>query len=82
MRKQVLLTLFLLVVTLTLSAQWNFQESEGTARIPAYHAGPPQKGEKLPPLLPKEVLLGQQSEYAFQGHAYELAAKIPNLLYQ
>lgn len=82
MRKQVLLTLFLLVVTLTLSAQWNFQDSAGTARIPAYHPAPPRKGEKLPPLLPKEALLGAQSEYAFQGHAYDLAARIPNLIYQ
>ena len=82
MRRQVLLSLFLLVVTLTLSAQWNFQDSEATARIPAYHPTPPRKGEKLPPLLPKEALLGPQYQYAFQGHAYALAAKISSTIYQ
>src|SRR5579864_3810268 len=83
MRKQVLLSLFLVLVALTLSAQWNYQESEDQpGRVPAYHPYPPKKGEKLPPLLPKEALLGPEYQYPFQAHAYELAARIPNVIYQ
>ena len=82
MREQVLLSLFLVLVALSLSAQWNYQESEEVGGIPAYHAAPPKKGEKLPPILPKEALLGPEFQYPFQAHAYELAAKIPRVIYQ
>ena len=82
MRKQLLLSLFLVVVALSLSAQWNSQESAGPTDVPAYHATAPKKGEKLPPILPKEALLGPEFQYAFQAHAYELAAKIPRIIYQ
>lgn len=83
MRKQVLLSLFLVLVALSLSAQWNYQESEDQpGRIPAYHPFPPKKGVKLTPLLPKEALLGPEYQYPFQAHAYELAAKIPSIIYQ
>lgn len=82
MYKRVLLLSFLVLVTLTLSAQWNFQETEDSGRVPAYNAAPPKKGQKLPPLLPKEALLGPEFQYPFQGHAYELAAKIPTVIYQ
>lgn len=83
MRKQVILSLFLVLVALSLSAEWNYQESEDQpGRIPAYNPLPPKKGEKLPPLLPPEALLGPQYQYPFQAHAYELAAKIPNIIYQ
>ena len=82
MRKQIILSLFLVLVALSLSAQWNYQEAEESGGIPAYNAAPPKKGQKLPPLLPKEALLGPEYQYAFQSHAYELAAKIPNILYQ
>ncbi|HLK31988.1 MAG TPA: PCYCGC motif-containing (lipo)protein [Terriglobales bacterium] len=82
MRKQVVLSLFLVLVALSLSAQWNFQESADPGDIPAYHATPPKKGEKLPPLLPKEALLGPEYQYPFQSHAYELAPKISSVIYQ
>jgi hypothetical protein len=82
MRKQVLLSLFLVLVALSLSAQWTNQESEETGGIPAYNAAPPPKGQKLPPILPKEALLGPEYQYPFQAHAYELAAKIPITIYQ
>ena len=43
---------FLFVVTLTMSAEWSAnQEESGT---PAYNAGPPPKGTKLPPILGKD----------------------------
>jgi hypothetical protein len=71
---------FLFTVTLSLSAQWSSpQENAG---VPAYNAGPPPKGTKLPPLLTKADLWGADAQYAYQTHAYELAAKIPAVLHQ
>jgi hypothetical protein len=72
--------IFLFTVTLTLSAQWMAQEDEGG--IPAYNAGPPAKGAKLPPILTKDQLWGADAQYPYQTHAYELAAKIPTVLHQ
>ena len=72
--------LILLFATLGLSAQWAApQEDEG---IPAYNAGPPPKGTKLPAILTKADLWGADAQYPYQTHAYELAAKIPNVLHQ
>jgi len=71
---------FLFVVTLSMSAQWSMpQEDKG---IPAYNAAPPPKGTKLPAILTKADLWGADAQSAFQTHAYELAAKIPNVLHQ
>ncbi len=72
--------LFLLTVTLTLSAQWPAQQDEGG--IPAYNAGPPPKGTKLPPILGKSDLWGADAQYSYQTHAYELASRIPVVLHQ
>lgn len=71
---------FLFTVTLSMSAQWTAQEEEGG--IPAYNAGPPPKGTKLPPVLTKADLWGADAQYPYQTHAYELAAKIPAVLHQ
>ncbi len=47
---------FLFLVTLSLSAEWTSpQEDTG---VPAYNAGPPPKGTKLPRLLTKADLWG------------------------
>ena len=73
--------IFLLTVTLTMSAQWIAQEEEGSG-IPAYNAGPPPKGTKLPAILTKDQLWGADAQYPYQTHAYELAAKIPAVLHQ
>src|SRR5262249_59218670 len=78
MMRRGLLLAFWFLVTLTMSAQWSFQE-EGSG-IPAYNANPPKPGTKLPPILGKEQLWGQNAQYPFQSHAYELAAKIPVVL--
>ena len=80
MMRRGLLLAFWFLVTLTMSAQWSFQE-EGSG-IPAYNANPPKPGTKLPPILGKEQLWGQNAQYPFQSHAYELAAKIPVVLHQ
>jgi hypothetical protein len=71
---------FLLTVIMTLSAQFTAQEDEGG--IPAYNAGPPAKGTKLPDILTKDQLWGADAQYPYQTHAYDLAAKIPVVLHQ
>ncbi len=73
--------LFLLTVTLSMSAQWNAQSDE-EGGIPAYNAGPPPKGTKLPATLTKADLWGADAQYPYQTHAYELASKIPAVLHQ
>jgi len=75
-----LTVIFLLTVTLSTSAQWMAQQEEGG--IPAYNAGPPPKGTKLPATLTKADLWGGDAQYPYQTHAYELASKIPNVLHQ
>jgi len=71
---------FLFLVTLSVSAQWTSPQEEGD--VPAYNAAPPPKGTKLPPILTKADLWGADSQYGYQTHAYELAAKIPSVLHQ
>jgi hypothetical protein len=70
----------LFLVTLTVSAGWAMPQEE--AKVPAFNAGPPPKGTKLPPILTKADLWGQNAQYPYRTHAYELAAKIPNVLHQ
>ena len=65
---------------LSMSAQWAAPPEEGG--VPAYNAGPPPKGTKLPPFLAKSDLWGADAQNAYQTHAYELAAKIPTVLHQ
>ena len=72
--------IFLFAVTLSVSAQWPAQQEEGG--IPAYNAGPPPKGTKLPATMSKGDLWGADAEHRYQTHAYELAAKIPVVLHQ
>jgi hypothetical protein len=79
MAKRGLVLAFLFLLTLTVSAPWaTSQEGE----VPAYNAGPPPKSTKLPAILAKDQLWGQDAEYPYQTHAYDLAAKIPVALHQ
>ena len=71
---------FLFTVTLSLSAEWTSPQEE--AGVPAFNAGPPPKGTKLPPLLTKADLWDADAQNTYQTHAYELAAKIPTVLHQ
>jgi hypothetical protein len=77
---RVLTLSFVLVVTLSVSAQWTSQQDEGG--VPAYNSAAPAKGAKLPPILTKDQLWGNDAQNAYQTHAYELAAKIPNVIHQ
>lgn len=56
--------------------------SQQEGETPAFNAAPPAKGATLPPILGKEQLWGENAQYPFQTHAYELAAKIPAVLHQ
>src|SRR5207302_10572656 len=75
MLKRALLLAFLFFVTLTLSAQWTTEDKP--SGVPAYNAAPPRAGTKLPPILPKEQLWGEDAQYPYQTHAYDLAKNIP-----
>ncbi len=54
----------------------------GTPPVPAYNKSAPPKGAKLPPILPEVELWGPSFQYPVQKHAYMLAAKIGDVLYQ
>lgn len=80
MLKRGLILTFLFLITLTLSAPWATSQQEGV--VPAYNAGPPPKGAKLPPILGKDQLWAENAQFPYQTHAYDLAAKIPAVLHQ
>ena len=84
MRKPWLPLMFIFLVCLTMSAPWAISEQsdQPEQQLPAFNAGPPPKGTHLPPILLKEQLWGENAQYPVQTHAYELAAKIPVVLYQ
>jgi hypothetical protein len=74
-----------LVVALTaaVSTPWASSQQQGEeARVPAFHAGPPPKGTGVPPILGKDQLWANNDQYPYQSHAYEIAAKVPNVIYQ
>jgi hypothetical protein len=72
-----------LALTLAVSAPWaTSQQSAEESRVPAYHATPPAKNAKVPPILGRGDLWGGNDKFPFQAHAYELAARIPNVIYQ
>jgi hypothetical protein len=75
-----LTVVFVFFLTLTVSAQFTAPQNEGA--VPAYNAGPPPKGTKLPPILKTSELWGDDAAQPYQTHAYELAAKIPAVLHQ
>ena len=70
----------LFVITFAAVTPWATSQQE--AAVPAYNAGPPKKGTKLPPILGREQLWAENAQYPYQTHAYELAAKIPVVLHQ
>jgi hypothetical protein len=79
MRKHSLALAFLMAVTFALSAPWARTDEE---RTPAYNGGPPAKGTKLPAIMGTDQLWGEDAQYPYQTHAYELASKIPATIHQ
>lgn len=49
--------------------------------VPAYNDHPMHAGDALP-ILPKDQLWGEAFQYPYQVQSYELAAKIPGVLYR
>jgi hypothetical protein len=82
--RRALAVAFVFLLTLSVSAPFTASASSPQAEgaVPAYNAAPPAKGTKLPPILTKADLWGADAQNAYQTHAYELAAKIPNVLHQ
>jgi len=73
------LALLFLLVTLVSAPRVRSDDEGG---VPHFNSAAPAKGVKLPPILTKDQLWGENGQYAYQMHAYELAAKIPNVIYQ
>ncbi len=71
---------FVFLLALVVSAPWASSQQEGS--VPAYNAGPPAKGAKLPAILSKDQLWQDDTQSPYQTHAYELAAKIQAVLHQ
>src|SRR5271167_1076550 len=80
MRTRVFASTVLFVMVTMVSAPW--LESESDQGVPHFNAGPPAKGDELPPILTKDQLWGNNARFPYQTHAYELAAKIPKVIYQ
>ncbi len=49
--------------------------------VPAYNDVPLKPGDALP-ILPKDQWWGEHFQYPYQVRAYQLAAKIPDVIYQ
>ena len=78
---------FVVLLTMAVSTPWAVSAEQAASggeetRVPAFNPGPPAKDAQLPPILGKEQLWGNNEQYPFQTHAYELAAKIQNVIYQ
>jgi len=78
---------FVIALSVAASSRWTIYAQPQSAaaqeqRTPAFNPEPPPKGTELPPILGKGQLWGNNDQYPFQSHAYELAAKIPNIIYQ
>jgi hypothetical protein len=87
MLQRALLLAFLVALTVAVSSPWMIyaQPQAGAAqeeRVPAFNSAPPPKSTDLAPILGKGQIWGNNDQYPFQSHAYELAAKIPNVIYQ
>lgn len=80
MRLRVAALAAVFIVVALISAPWLLSESD--VEIPQYNSAPPAKTEKLPPILTRDQLWGQNAKHPYQVHAYELAAKIPKVIYQ
>jgi hypothetical protein len=80
MRTRLLASTVLFLMVTMVSAPW--LQSEDALEVPHFNAEPPVAGAKLPAILTRDELWGPNGQFAYQTHAYELAAKIPKVLYQ
>jgi hypothetical protein len=85
MLKRGLMLVVVVALTIAFSPPWTITasaSSEDDGHVPAHHAGPPQRGAHLPPILGRDQLWGGNDQFPYQAHAYELAAKIQKVIYQ
>ena len=82
MLKRGILLAFVVALTIVASSQWTIYAASDEDRVPAFNSAPPAKGAKVSPILTKGQLWGNNDQYPFQSHSYELAAKIPSVIYQ
>ena len=79
MRTRVFASAVLFAMVAMLSAPW--LQSESDEGVPHFNTAPAASA-KLDPILTKDQLWGDNAQFRYQTHAYELAAKIPKVLYQ
>jgi hypothetical protein len=80
MRTRVFASVVLFLLVTVVSAPW--LQSEDDDGVPHFNASSPAAGSKLPPILTKDQLWGANAQFPYQTHAYELAAKIPKVIFQ
>ncbi len=80
MRTRIFASVLLFLLVTMVSAPW--LQSEDDDGVPHFNAGAPAAGDKLPPILTKDQLWGANAQFPYQTHAYELAAKIPKVIFQ
>jgi Protein of unknown function with PCYCGC motif len=78
MRVRILASTALFLLVILVSAPWLLSDQD----VPHFNAEPPAKGQKLQPILGDDQLWGINAQHAYQLHAYKLAAKIPQVIYQ
>jgi len=72
--KRIYSAVFVALFAVTTSAQW-------MEETPAFHSGPPAKGEKLAAILRPDQVNGQGIA-AQQRHTYLLASRVDKVIYQ
>jgi len=80
MKARVLASAVLFLMVTMVSAPW--LQSEAEQGVPHFNTAPPAAGAEFPPILTKDQLWGNNAQFPYQTHAYELAAKIPKVIYQ
>jgi hypothetical protein len=80
MRTRVFASAVLFLMVTMASAPW--LQSESDQGVPHFNVGTPAAGTELAAILTKDQLWGSNAQFPYQTHAYELAAKIPKVLYQ
>jgi hypothetical protein len=80
MRTRVFASAVLFLLVTMVSAPW--LQSESDQGVPHFNAAAPGADSELPPILTKDQLWGNNAQFPYQAHAYELASRIPKVIYQ
>jgi hypothetical protein len=72
------LALLVFALTAVSYAQWSNPADD----VPAYHPSAPLNIRALPPILHGAQLSGPSFRYPWQVHAYQVAIKVSNVIYQ